>query len=249
MVVEKGPEWRHVVVKEEPEKGLPKVQCIYCDRQFNGGPFRIRAHLLGTRIGVAPCQSVSPEAMTELRAEEDRKQALQEAKAKKRKLDAIGRASSEKTAVHQSTIRDAFSGQDRDAVHAAIARFFYSCGISFNSAKSPYFGEMIRAINSASANYRPPGINSLRDSLLEKEVDRIKARLEPLLASTETTGCTITSDGWSSAQNKPLLNFLLVNPKGEVFLKAEDTSGSAKTARYIADTWMECIEKVSSEGS
>jgi hypothetical protein len=246
MGLEKGPEWRHVVIKNEPAKGLPDVQCIYCDKQFNGGPFRIRAHLLGTRIGVAPCQQVTPDAVTQLRAEEESRKVAEEAKAKKRKLNAIGRSCIDAQAAgQQTTIRNSFSGQDKEAVHAAVSRFFYSCGISFNSVKSPYFAEMIKAVNNAAGNYKAPGINALRDSLLQKEVQRVQNKLEPLFASNETTGCTITSDGWSSSQNKPLLNFLLVNPKGEVFLKATDTSGESKTASYIAETWIACIEKVS----
>lgn len=245
MGLEKGPEWRHVIIQHEPEKGLPDVKCIYCDKEFNAGPFRIRAHLLGTRIGVAPCQKVFPEAVTELREEDERKKALEGAKAKKRKLNAIGGSSTEGRTGQQTTIRSAFSGQDKEGTHAAISRFFYSCGISFNVAKSPYFADMIKSVHSAPASYKPPGINALRDSLLQKEVERVKSKLEPLLSSNATTGCTITSDGWSSCQNRPLLNFLLVNPKGDVFLKAEDTSGKSKTAAYIAQTWIDCIEEVS----
>jgi hypothetical protein len=37
---EPGPEWKHVAVLEEKDEGCPKVQCLYCDKQFVGGAVR-----------------------------------------------------------------------------------------------------------------------------------------------------------------------------------------------------------------
>jgi hypothetical protein len=50
-----------------------------------------------------------------------------------------------------------------------------------------------------------------------------------------TYGATLAGDGWSSANNHPLLNMMGVSPAGEEFLGAIDTSGHLKDAVYIAD--------------
>jgi hypothetical protein len=61
------------------------------------------------------------------------------------------------------------------------------------------------------------------------------------------TGCSITCDGWTSVDNKPILNILHVCPKGDYFSQAVDSIGKTKVATYIADTIYEEIEKMGSE--
>jgi hypothetical protein len=249
MVVGKGAEWKHVTIQEkdgdQPEKGGPTLKCSHCDKLFQGGATRIRAHLFGTRLGVAPCDKVQPEQLLDLKEDSARKAAAKQDKEKKRKLDEIGRACFERQAVRQTSISTAFSKQDKELTDSAVAQFFYANGISFNVARSPYFKRLVEALKCAPAGYRPSGVNPLRETLLEKETERIQHQLLPFTDSLQTTGCTVTSDGWSNVQNRPLLNFLQVTPKGNLFLKSEDTSSSTKTAAYIAETWTASINHVS----
>jgi hypothetical protein len=59
MVKQKAFEWDHVTIVRKPDKGMPVVQCKHCQRVFIGGPFRIRAHLLGTKgFGVDKCRRI-----------------------------------------------------------------------------------------------------------------------------------------------------------------------------------------------
>ena len=58
---------------------------------------------------------------------------------------------------------------------------------------------------------------------------------------------TICIDGWSDAQNRPILNVLAVCPKGAMFLGAVDTSGQVKSAEYIAQVLTEYIEAVGAD--
>jgi Protein of unknown function (DUF 659) len=71
--------------------------------------------------------------------------------------------------------------------------------------------------------------------------------LKPCLAIGKTTGFTLTSDGWSSTTNRPLLNILTVTPMGSAFVKAVDTSGHVKDAAYIAELICSSIEDVGVE--
>jgi hypothetical protein len=48
-------------------------------------------------------------------------------------------------------------------------------------------------------------------------------------------GVSIVSDGWSDAQRRPLLNFLVVTEDGPMFLRAINTEGISKTKEYIAE--------------
>jgi hypothetical protein len=61
---------------------------------------------------------------------------------------------------------------------------------------------------------------------------RIKAKIQ---AITKLVGNLIISDGWSSGAGRPIINALASSPAGSYFIKALDTSGSTKDAKFIAD--------------
>ena len=55
----------------------------------------------------------------------------------------------------------------------------------------------------------------VRTTLLEKEYDRIRHRVDEFHGEhLSRTGGTFVNDGWSDAQRCLLLNFLLVTPAG-----------------------------------
>ena len=58
-------------------------------------------------------------------------------------------------------IYDMFDLKGREGVDLAIERFFLACGIPFNAARSPYFEQMVRAINDGPSWYKPPGYMKL----------------------------------------------------------------------------------------
>jgi hypothetical protein len=126
----------------------------------------------------------------------------------------------------------------------AVARFFYSNGIAFNVASSPYFEQFVKAVAAFGPGYKPPKHDALRNTLLDREKARIEKELQPILETLETQGCTLTSDGWSNTQNRPLLNYLLVTTKGNIFLEAVDTSGERKSGEYIAADLSKQIQEV-----
>jgi len=83
--------------------------------------------------------------------------------------------------------------------------------------------------------------------LLLQAKDWVDDKLSEFNSRTKTTGCTLCSDGWDDAQHNPLLNILIVNPKGEKFIKAVDTTGHRKDAVYMAGILMAAIDQVGAE--
>jgi hypothetical protein len=101
-------------------------------------------------------------------------------------------------------------------VDAALARCFFGCGISFNLVKSRYFNEMLKAVGSFGSSYQPPGIELLRGKLLQDAV-HVGTSLEPIKSNNSITGYSLTSDGWSDARSRPLINVLQLNTQGALF--------------------------------
>jgi hypothetical protein len=61
----------------------------------------------------------------------------------------------------------------RDDVDANFFRFLYECGVPFNVLRSPYWHEMVQAINGASKGYKSPGYDKARTLGLDKERAKI----------------------------------------------------------------------------
>ena len=104
---------------------------------------------------------------------------------------------------------------------------------------------MCEVISQSNVTYSGPSYNALRTTLL----DDVKKKVEAQLADWEqharkTTGFVLTSDGWTDAQNRPLLNFILCSPRGQKFLHVLDTSGHEKTGAYIAEQLSQVIQDV-----
>lgn len=64
--------------------------------------------------------------------------------------------------------KQAFNRAAREELNAIIARMFNAGGLSFNLTKNPYYAMAFTyAANNPTADYKPPGYNSLRTTLLQ----------------------------------------------------------------------------------
>jgi len=135
--------------------------------------------------------------------------------------------------------------QARDTLNCEIARMFYSLGLPFNLARSPYYRSAFSyAANTSNfSGYVPPTYNKLRGHLLSKERIHVENLLQPIRNSWKHTRVTIVSDGWSDPQRRPLINFMVVTESGPMFLKSIDASDEIKDkdfmARHMRDIIME----------
>eukprot|EP01018_Ginkgo_biloba_P023328 Gb_37124 [translate_table: standard] len=132
----------------------------------------------------------------------------------------------------------------REDVDSHVARCIYACGISFNVVHSPYWQDMEKAINDGPKGYKTPSFEKVRTTLLTKEKSLAEQSIEPIRASWRTTSVSIVSDGWTDVRNKPLINVIVVCPKGSMFLNAVDCSGELKDATFIANILISTIESV-----
>jgi len=88
MLKEKGPEWNYVtVLADGGDKGLAYVtmECLRCDKSYNGGPKRIRAILIGGDSCLLKCKKVPNDVINAVKAQEE--QTKKVAQDKKRKIE------------------------------------------------------------------------------------------------------------------------------------------------------------------
>lgn len=231
----KGDVWNYVSeVTIKDKNGNQTVQCLLCDKKFQGSASRIVHHFIGG-IGVQKCEKITPEneIYKKLRAEEDKKE---NEKGKKRKLEQLHRSTSGATTSYtQVSLKQMNQKASKEEVDQKIARAFFACGIPFSVVENPLFKEAVSAVASYGPGYKLPSDTTMRTTLLNKEYETVKQSVnESVLENVNLTGGTLVSDGWSNVQNRSLINYLFVTGKGASFVKCTDTSGEEKSANFIA---------------
>lgn len=107
---------------------------------------------------------------------------------------------------------------------------------------------MCEVISKSNVTYKGPSHEAMRSALLDAVKAEVEADCKPWWNhAMKVTGFVLSSDGWTDAQSRPLLNFMLMSPKGIKFLRALDTSGQEKTGEFIADKMSEVINEVGPE--
>eukprot|EP00253_Pinus_taeda_P014411 PITA_14411 len=131
-----------------------------------------------------------------------------------------------------------------EETNSRVARCIYACGIPFNVVPSPYWQDVIRAINKAPQGYKGPNYEKVRTQLLKIGKELVEDIFSPIRSSWNSSGVTIVSDGWTDTRHRPLINIIATSPKGAMFIKAEDYSGEVKDAQFIADVIIKAIEQI-----
>jgi hypothetical protein len=131
-------------------------------------------------------------------------------------------------------------------VHYSFADMVFKEGLAMRITKSKHLQNFINKVRALPKEiaYKPPAYDTLRTTLLQDAKQRVTKELDPWERQTQASGCSICSDGWGDAANRPLLNVLAVNAKGAKFINAINTEGHQKTAEYIAEQLMQAILQV-----
>ncbi|XP_020267247.1 uncharacterized protein LOC109842776 [Asparagus officinalis] len=256
------PLWKYVTKLEKMGKGGGNWQwmCSYCHEVFTSSYSRVKAHLMRTSgQGIKVCKGVKPHNMRDMQADMDQAEARVMA-SMPRTVTLPGSSASSAAAGSQrmpsrlsepkrrrgvTTVEQAFNTGARDELDSMIARMFYTGGLSFNLARNPYFSKMITyAASNSITGYKPPGYNSLRTTLLQREKAHVERLLEPIRGTWKQNGVSICSNGWADAQRRPLINFIAVSDNGPMFLHCVNAEGEQKNKYFIAEKLEACIREV-----
>jgi hypothetical protein len=88
-----------------------------------------------------------------------------------------------------------FNKQKREETESRVARAIFACLIAFNVVRSPYWKDMVKAINEAPQGFKGPNYKKLRTMLLQKDRSLIHDILKPVRSSWTSSGVSIISDG------------------------------------------------------
>lgn len=140
----KYPLWKHVT-KLAPSRssnsrsrgGNARFICHFCENEYPGSYFRVRAHLLKLKDkGVAVCSKMSYDILEQLRREDHEASEAGKKTAPSNKLvrlppfdDSSSAPSLKKRNMKQSDIAASFNAETRHIADSHIARLFYTAGL------------------------------------------------------------------------------------------------------------------------
>ncbi|CAH9076285.1 unnamed protein product [Cuscuta europaea] len=103
---------------------------------------------------------------------------------------------------------------------------------------------MCRAIGNYGWGFMPLSAYELSHWILDEEVKTNEKLVEEVKSTWTQTGVSILSDGWKNMHGRQLINFLVNNPYGTVFLKSVDASAHVKDARMLCKLLDGVVEEV-----
>ncbi|KAK2651935.1 hypothetical protein Ddye_011791 [Dipteronia dyeriana] len=117
-------------------------------------------------------------------------------------------------------------------------------GIPFNVAMSPSFVSMCRLLRDYGRGCKAPIPHDLSSWVLQTEVETTRTFFTDVKKTWKATRVTIMSDGWIDIIGKNLLNFLVNNFKGTMFLKSIDASDAKKDVELVFKLLDSVVEEV-----
>ena len=275
MATKRDPVWKHA--NEITIDDVKKLMCKYCDKQIRGGVHRMKQHLAGVKGQVASCTSTPEDVRNEMKEYlEDHekskhiKQMYKEERIGKyttltRSRSVEGSTSDIPARSVQGTLNKYYVNMEdegpargsvdvrmninekRERVHRSLAAAFYELGIPFHMIEKDVMIAALREVANYGPGYKPPSRHDLSTTLLEKEVADINLTVEDLKKTWAQTGVSILSDGWKDMRGRTLVNFVVNNPYGNVFLKSVDVSAFVKDANFLFEMLDEVVGEVGEE--
>jgi hypothetical protein len=114
----------------------------------------------------------------------------------------------------------------------------------FNVLRSPYWHDMVNAINETPKGYKGPSYEKARTVLLDKERAKIQRALTRFTNEWGAFGVSIVSDGWTNVRNHHFINVLGVSTSGAVLLAAHDSSSIIASTQNISNQLLKTINDV-----
>jgi len=92
--------------------------------------------------------------------------------------------------------------------------------------------------------FKPSSYHEIRFKYLKEEVTNTSLALQSHKDKWKKTGCTIMIDGWTDKKRWTIINFLVNNPKGIVFLKSIYEYAISKIAWKVFEMMDNIVKEV-----
>ncbi|KAH7655091.1 Ribonuclease H-like protein [Dioscorea alata] len=248
--------WKHVVKGKKcgnAHGGSHVFKCKYCEKIYHGTYTRVYAHLMGHKKGeskgIGYCAVVKGDKNLQMLLQREVEQAESSpssAPLKKSKLTASFGMTSNGPSLALSYVGPSekdYQMHDGNDVDSKVMRCLCANGIPFSVLRSPYWDEMITAIN-RTPGYKSPSCERAQTVLLENERHRVEREFDDFKQKWTQYGISIILSARADVENQSLINILASNQFGSLFLHAFEFMALDKSPRSISDYMLKVLEMV-----
>ena len=147
--------------------------------------------------------------------------------------------------MRQASLQESLRGGRLKNVQMALAEAIYFSGSPMMMVDNAHCKRAWKNIGEFGSGFDPPSYHTMQNCFLEKCYVQVKKRVQRVIFSNiYLSRCSIVSDDWSNVQRKPLVNVMIVSPRGETFVRAIDSHSLIKSGLFIADILTTVIEEV-----
>ncbi|KAK1404611.1 DUF659 domain-containing protein [Heracleum sosnowskyi] len=209
--------------------------CKHCKHKHTSSYTRIHAHFLGSPPGKKPQITRCPVMLTNRVLLQRIRKMVEDAEEQGVVSPALTRSTinnSQKASPNEKSIADSFKLIERHSVDLLVEKALCANSIPFNVLRSPDFIAMIKGVNHAPKDYKPPSYDKDRTSLLDECKREIEKNLAPM------------KDTWfvTYIKDKPLINVIAANSHGSMFLYAENFE--EKLRKAITTFLLKAVEEI-----
>ena len=146
----------------------------------------------------------------------------------------------------QTSLIEIFEGLLLEEAQMALAKGIFFSGNAILTINNEHWKFTWKKISEYVPRFSAPSYHSMRHDILDKCYEEVKERVNRIIISNlSITGCSfVCDDGWSNIQRRPLINIMVVSPRGETFIRAIDSTGKIKSGAYIADELNDVINEI-----
>ena len=134
------------------------------------------------------------------------------------------------------------SEQLRHAQQKVVEGFLYA-GLSPHLLEHKAMRDAFQEVAKVGPTFKMPSYkhanNKMLDDIHRKMVDKVDTKLARV---TESRPATLVTDGWSNVNKDHLVNYMIVYPGGEAFLKSVECKNECATASWIYEKTKAVIE-------
>ncbi|KAL0916652.1 hypothetical protein M5K25_014180 [Dendrobium thyrsiflorum] len=231
----RDPSWKYSVQVDigGAEKTYVYLKCNFCDKVVKGGVTRMKEHLSGSHKNVAPCANVPDKVKEEICAYINKSitaKYLQQEQFDDR--------------VEHGSYYGSESGKGSSStIHSRGARGPMD-QYMVNPGEDRGQTQMMPATGTREGRRQAPSMYELRTWILKEELHNTEQSIEEIKRTWSETGVTIMSDGWSDMKSRSLINILVNNPYGTVFLRSVEASDEVKNADFLFNLLDGVVEEI-----
>ncbi|XP_020690214.1 uncharacterized protein LOC110105164 [Dendrobium catenatum] len=243
------------------EKTYVYLKSNFCEKVVKGGVTRMKEHLSCSHKNVALCANVpdkvNHEIIAYMKKSTTAKHLQHEQFDERVKHGAYFGSESGKGSsytIHNRGARGLMDqymtnpGEDRGQAEmmpaASTKEGQRQNAIQFNVATSPAYFNMLRSVGLYERGLKVPSMYELRIWILKEELQNIERSIDEIKRTWIETGVTIMCDGWFDMKSRSLINILVNNPYGTVFLRSVEASDEVKNAAFIFNLLYGIIEEI-----